>query len=100
VAVDYLSKWIEAVACKSNDHKLVVNFPKENVFSHFGFPRAIISDGEKYFYNHTFEALMKKYCINHKGATLYHPQTRGQVENFNRVIKTVLEKTVNTTRKD
>jgi len=60
VAVDYVSKWIEVVACRSNDHKVVVNFLKENVFSCFGFPRAIISDGEKYFYNHTFETLMRK----------------------------------------
>ena len=37
MAVDYISKWIEAIACKTNDHKVVVNFLKENVFSHFGF---------------------------------------------------------------
>jgi hypothetical protein len=24
VAVDYVSKWVEAVACKTNDHKVVV----------------------------------------------------------------------------
>ena len=63
LAVDYISKWIEAVACKINDHKVMVNFLKENVFSRFGFPRAIITDGEKYFCNRTFEALMRKYCI-------------------------------------
>ena len=100
VAVDYVSKWIEAVACKTNDHKVVVNFLKENVFSRFGLPRAIISDGGKHFCNRTFEALMRKYCINHRVATPYHPQTSGQVEVSNRAIKTILEKTVNTTRKD
>ena len=63
VAIDYVSKWIEAVACKINDHKIVINFLKENVFSHFGFPSAIISDGGKYFCSRTFEALMRKYCI-------------------------------------
>jgi len=73
VAVDYVSKWIEAVACKTNDHKVVVNFLKENVFSRFGFPRAIISDGGKHFYNRTFEALMWKYYINHRVTTSYHP---------------------------
>ena len=78
----------------------MINFLKENVFSHFGFSRAIISDGGKDFYNHIFEALMRKYCINHKVANTYHPQTSGQVEIFNRAIKTILEKTVNITRKD
>jgi len=70
MAVDYVSKWIEVVAFKSNDHKVVVNFLKENLFSRFGFPRAKISNGGKYFCNHTFEALMRKYCINHRVATL------------------------------
>jgi len=99
MAIDYVSKWIESITCKSNDHKVVVNFLKENVFSHFGFSRAIISNGGKYFCNHTFETLMRIYYINHRVATPYHPQTSGQVEVSSRVIKTILEKTVNTTRK-
>ena len=43
---------------------------------------------------------MRKYYINHRVTTPYHPQTSGQVEVFNRAIKTILEKTVNTTKKD
>jgi len=100
IAIDYVSKWIEAVACKTNDHKVMVNFLKENVFSRFGFLHLIISEGEKYFCNHTFESLMRKYYINHRIATPYHPQTSGQVEVSNRAIKIILEKIVNTTTKD
>ena len=44
VAVDYVSKWVEAIPCKTNDNKIVVKFLKENILSHFGTPRAIISD--------------------------------------------------------
>jgi hypothetical protein len=44
VAVDYVSKWVEPVACKKNDHRTVIKFLKENVLSRFGTPRAIISD--------------------------------------------------------
>jgi hypothetical protein len=43
---------------------------------------------------------MKKYCITHKVATPYHPQTSGQVEISNQEIKRILEKTVNPSRKD
>jgi len=43
---------------------------------------------------------MKKYEITHKVATLYHPQTSGQVELANREIKHILEKTENPNRKD
>jgi len=100
VDVDYVSKWVEAKACKTNDHKVVVQFLKDNIFARFGTPRAIISDGGKRFCNRVFDHLMKKYGITHKVSTAYHPQTSGQVEISNREIKRILEKTVNPTRKD
>ena len=100
VAVDYVSKWVEAIPCKTNDHKVVVRFLKENIFSRFGTPRAIISDGGTHFCNKAFDSLMKKYSITHKIATPYHPQTCGQVEVSNREIKRILEKTVRPDRKD
>ena len=43
VEVDYVSKWVEAINCKTNDHKVVLKILKENVFSRFGVPKAIIS---------------------------------------------------------
>ncbi|RVW19079.1 Retrovirus-related Pol polyprotein from transposon 17.6 [Vitis vinifera] len=46
VGVDYVSKWVEAIPCKHNDHKVVLKFLKENIFSRFGVPKAIISDGD------------------------------------------------------
>jgi hypothetical protein len=100
VAVDYVSKWVEAVACKKNDHRIVVKFLKENVLSRFGTPRAIISDQGTHFCNKPFESLMLKYGVIHKVATSYHPQTSGQVELANREIKQILEKTVSPDRKD
>uniref|UniRef100_A0A2N9EYS5 RNA-directed DNA polymerase n=1 Tax=Fagus sylvatica TaxID=28930 RepID=A0A2N9EYS5_FAGSY len=100
VAVDYVSKWVEAVACKKNDHRTVVKFLKENVLSRFGTPRAIISDQGTHFCNKPFESLMLKYGVIHKVATSYHPQTSGQVELANREIKQILEKTVSPDRKD
>ncbi|GJS56738.1 reverse transcriptase domain-containing protein [Tanacetum coccineum] len=43
VAVDYLSKWVEAKALPTNDARVVVKFLK-SLFARFGTPRAIISD--------------------------------------------------------
>ena len=43
---------------------------------------------------------MKKYGVKNKISTTYHPQTNGQVEVSNREIKQILEKVVNTSRKD
>jgi hypothetical protein len=38
VVVDYVSKWVEAVACKTNDHKIVVKFFKDIIFARSGMP--------------------------------------------------------------
>ena len=88
VGVDYVSKWVEAVPCKHNDHRVVLKFLKENIFSRFGVPKAIISDGGTHFCNKPFETLLAKYGVKHKVATPYHPQTSGQVELANGRLKT------------
>ncbi|RVW98358.1 Retrovirus-related Pol polyprotein from transposon 17.6 [Vitis vinifera] len=66
VGVDYVSKWVEAIPCRSNDHKVVFKFLKENIFSRFGVPKAIISDGGTHFCNKPFETLLAKYGVKHK----------------------------------
>ena len=100
VGVNYVSKWVEAVPCRAADHRVVMKFLKENIFSRFGVPKAIISDGGSHFCNKPFESLLTKYGVKHKVATPYHPQTSGQVELANREIKTILMKVVNSNRKD
>ncbi|KAL5542872.1 hypothetical protein UlMin_010582 [Ulmus minor] len=100
VAVDYVSKWVEAGAFTTNDAKVVTRFLKKNIFTRFGTPRAIISDGGSHFCNRQFSALLTKYGVRHKVATPYHPQTSGQAEISNREIKRILEKTVSPNRKD
>ena len=79
---------------------MVLKFLKANIFSRFGVPKAIISDGGSHFCNKHFENLMAKYGVKHRVATPYHPQTSGQVELANREIKTILMKVVNSNRKD
>ena len=100
LAVDYVSKWVEARATRTNDSKVVADFLKTNIFCRFGVPRALITDGGSHFCNKTIEALLKKYGVTHKVSTPYHPQTSGMAEVSNREIKQILEKTVGPTRKD
>ena len=100
LAVYYVSKWVEAIACKVNDHKFVLKCLREHIFSRFGMLKAIISDNRKHFCNQPFEVLVKKYGVVHRLSTSYHPQTGGQVELANREIKQILEKTVSPNRKD
>nr|GEW96868.1 reverse transcriptase domain-containing protein [Tanacetum cinerariifolium] len=91
VAVDYLSKWVEAKALLINDSRVVCKFLK-NLFARFGGPRAIISYRGTHFSNNEFTKVMQKYGVTHHLATPYHPQTSGQVEVSNRGLKCVLER--------
>ncbi|GJW70869.1 reverse transcriptase domain-containing protein [Tanacetum coccineum] len=97
VAVDYLSKWVEAKALPTNDARVVVKFLK-SLFSRFGAPRAIISDRGTHFCNDKFDRVMSKYGVTHRLSTPYHPQTSGQVEVTNRGLKRILERTVGENR--
>ena len=100
VGDDYVLKWVEAVPYRAADHRVVLKFLKENIFSRFGVPKAIISDGGSHFCNKPFENLLAKYGVKHKVATPYHPQTSGQVELANKEIKTILMKLVSSNIKD
>ncbi|KAM2650426.1 hypothetical protein EV1_014419 [Malus domestica] len=100
LAVDYVSKWVEAKATRTNDSRVVVDFIRTNLFARFGMPRVIINDGGSHFCNRTIAALLRKYNANHKVSTPYHPQTNGQAEVSNREINQIQEKTIGPTRKD
>ncbi|GAU34191.1 hypothetical protein TSUD_162920 [Trifolium subterraneum] len=100
VAVDYVSKWVEAIASPKADGKTVIKFLKKNIFTRFGTPRVLISDGGSHFCNSQLAKALEHYGVKHKVASPYHPQTNGQAEVSNREIKKILEKTVSASRKD
>ncbi|GKC52284.1 reverse transcriptase domain-containing protein [Tanacetum coccineum] len=97
VAVDYLSKWVKAKSLPTNDARVVCKFLK-SLFARFGTSRAIISDRGTHFCNDQFSKVMLKYCVTHRLATAYHPQTSGQVEVSNHGLKRILERTIGENR--
>nr|GEV80336.1 reverse transcriptase domain-containing protein [Tanacetum cinerariifolium] len=72
MAVDYLSKWVEAKALPTNDARVAVKFLK-SLFTRFRTPRAIMSDRRTHFCNDKFAKVMSKYGVTHRLATDYHP---------------------------
>ena len=100
LAVDYVSKWMETIATQTNEAKVVLKFLKKNIFTRFGMPRALISDEGSHFCNKWVETLLLKYGVCHRIALAYHPQTNGMAEVSNREIKEIIEKTMNSSRKD
>ncbi|XP_021321692.1 uncharacterized protein LOC110437546 [Sorghum bicolor] len=95
VAVDYVSKWVEALPCKHADNVSSKRMFEEIIFPRFGVPRVVISDGGAHFIDKRFKQYLSRHGIRHNVATPYHPQTSGQAETSNKQIKNILQKTVN-----
>ncbi|GJT17553.1 reverse transcriptase domain-containing protein [Tanacetum coccineum] len=93
VAVDYVSKWVKAQALPTNDARVVVKFLR-SLFARFGVPKALISDRGTHFCNSQIKKALQRYGVTHKLSTAYHPQSNGQTEVTNRVIKRILERSV------
>ena len=91
---------MEAIACPRNDANIVVEFIQRNILSRYGALRTIISVVGNHFANKLFAKLLSRYGVRHVIGSTYHPQSNGQVDISNREIKNILEKTVNTSRKD
>jgi len=100
VAVDYVTKWVEAIPTKSADGETSLKMLQDVIFPRFGVPRYLMTDGGSHFIHGGFRKTLARYGVNHRIASAYHPQTSGQVELSNREIKSILQKTVNKSRKN
>lgn len=90
LVVDYVSKWVEAKATRTYDAKVVVGFLRSNIFSRYDVPQATISDQGTHFCNWTIGALLRKYGVQHRVVTAYHPQKNEQAEISNRKVKSII----------
>ena len=75
IAIDYVSKWVEALPCWAANARHARKMFHEVIFPRFGTPRMVISDGGSHFINKTFIAFLKELGGKHNIATPYHPQT-------------------------
>ena len=90
LAVDYVSKWVEAIPTITCDAKVVLHSIRSNIFSRFGIPRVVIIDEGSHLCNKLFASLLEKYGVKHRVTLAYHPQSNDQAEVSNREIKKIL----------
>jgi transposase InsO family protein len=100
VCTDYVTKWVEAKALYSANERSVVDFLFEEIFTHFGVPREIVTDQGTQFTFNLVKDLTKQYKIKHIKSSPFHPQGNGQVESTNKVIEVILTKIVQLHHKD
>jgi transposase InsO family protein len=75
LAVDYVTKWVKAIPCHAANSNYARRTFHEVIFSRFGTPRMVISDGGSHFIDKTFRNFLQELEAQHNIATPYHPQT-------------------------
>ncbi|GKD09857.1 reverse transcriptase domain-containing protein [Tanacetum coccineum] len=99
VAVDYVSKLVEAQALPTNDARVVVKFLRQ-LFARFGVPKALISDRGTHFCNSQLQKALRRYGVTHKLSMAYHPQSNAQTKVTNMALKRILKRSVGHNPKD
>jgi hypothetical protein len=91
VVVDYFTKWAEAMPTFLNDGRTAALFVFNHIITHFGVPRAIVTDHGSHFKNQMMSELHAKLGFRHENSSPYYPQANGQVEAINKVLKTMIQ---------
>ncbi|XP_061998892.1 uncharacterized protein LOC133716187 [Rosa rugosa] len=92
IAVDYNTKWVETEALATITAAKVIHFLWKNIYCRFGIPETIITYNGAQFDNYTLRDFVGQYGTQIRYASPAHPQTNGQVEAVNKIIKQNLKK--------
>uniref|UniRef100_A0A8C5QMW5 Gypsy retrotransposon integrase-like protein 1 n=1 Tax=Leptobrachium leishanense TaxID=445787 RepID=A0A8C5QMW5_9ANUR len=93
VVVDYATRYPEAVPLRNANSK---NIARELImmFSRMGIPKEILTDQGTPFMSKLMSELCKVLNITQLKTSVYHPQTDGLVERFNKTLKAMLRKVI------
>jgi transposase InsO family protein len=89
-AVDYVSKWVQALPCRATNALHSKKMFHEVIFPRLRVPLIFNSDGGSHFIDRTFWKALAEVGVDHRIATPYHTQTSGQAETSNKQIKNIL----------
>ena len=99
-AIDYFSKWAEAVPLKEVKKETVVNFIQTHLIYWCGVPRYIITDNGKPFYNRLMTELCEKFEFKQYNSSMYNAPANGLAKVFNKTLGSLLKKVVSKTKRD
>ena len=92
VAVDYFTKWAEAVAVANIRDVDVKKFVWKNIVTRFGVLNTLISDNEVQFDSKAFRDFCRDLGIVNRYFTSAYPQSNGQAESVNKTIMSGLKR--------
>jgi hypothetical protein len=94
VAIEYFTKWVEAIPLRKAIGTAVANFIREHIITRFGIPYKLINDNGTPFINKDVREVLEHYRVKHRRSTPYYPQGNGQAEATNRILLRILSKMV------
>ena len=99
-AIDYFSRWAEALPIRNQEAVTVAETLMVNVFSRFGMSRQILTDQGPCFESNLFKELCKLMEIDKVRTTPYRPSGNGMIERFHRTLNMLIGKVVSERQKD
>ncbi|MCO5567948.1 hypothetical protein L7F22_021644 [Adiantum nelumboides] len=94
VAIDYMTRWVEAQSVAKVNEKTVSKFVYTHICCRFGTPLEIVSDNGPGFRRGLITEVCEELKISHRHSTPYYPQSNGLVEKANGIIAGIIRKMV------
>ena len=92
MAMEYFTKWAEAVPLWKATGGVVANFIKENIIARIRVPHRIINDNGTPFANSDVRKMLKFYQVKNHRLTPYYTQGNGQAKAINKVLIKIISK--------
>jgi hypothetical protein len=73
VTTDYVTKWVEARAFRTNIATVIVKFLYKHILTRFGCPLTIVIDQGTHFINDAIRYLIDHFILRHTSSTIYYP---------------------------
>ncbi len=100
VAINYVIKWVEAKALRTNMAIVIAQFIYEFILTMFGCPFILVNNQGTHFIKDAIEILTTHFLFWHTSSTTYYPHGNNQAESTSKVIRLLLTKLVNEDRTD
>jgi hypothetical protein len=89
IVTDLFSRWVEAFPVKAATARVTTTILEKEVFSRWGYPRAVITDNGSQFRSGVFRRACHRWQVKHWPTANYHPRSN-PTERRNQEIKKIL----------
>ncbi|XP_038685763.1 uncharacterized protein LOC119985542 [Tripterygium wilfordii] len=94
VAINFFTKWVEAILLKEITQESVIDFIKNHIMYRFGIPQMILVDHETSLNGERVKSFLDKFGIQLVNSTPYYAQSNGQTESSNKALKNIIRKMI------